>query len=199
MLRTSASLAEEDADAAVVAAKVVLATGAYPANPGLSNGLYEFKPGVVLRVQPGSDFSVTVCPEMSHSTAVSGDFGLPLQGFQTFRLIVVADGIEVAAASHGEVREDLMHSKPSPQNQIGKQIGKELKALYDVVLNEPIPDRFLTLVDRLGEQIMSTATDPRPAPELAVPQTLARASHATSGFPAASRSLPRGVKLLEPA
>ena len=46
-----------------------------------------------------------------------------------------------------------MRSKSSPQHKISEQIGKELRAIYDDVLHEPIPDRFLALVDRLGEEI----------------------------------------------
>ena len=68
-----------------------------------------------------------------------------------------------------------MRSKPSPQRKISEQIGKELRAIYDDVLHEPIPDRFLALVDRLGEEIVATA----PASRRSV------------------RSLPRGVTRLE--
>jgi hypothetical protein len=50
-----------------------------------------------------------------------------------------------------------MRSKPSPQQKIGDQIGKELRAIYDGVLHEPIPDRFLALVDRLGDEIVAAA------------------------------------------
>ena len=67
-----------------------------------------------------------------------------------------------------------MRSKSSAQQKISEQIGKELRAIYDDVLHEPIPDRFLALVDRLGEEIA------------AVP--MARQS---------VRSLPRGATRLE--
>jgi hypothetical protein len=50
-----------------------------------------------------------------------------------------------------------MRSKPSPQQKISEQIGKELRAIYDGVLHEPIPDRFLALVDRLGDEIVAAA------------------------------------------
>jgi anti-sigma factor NepR-like protein len=67
-----------------------------------------------------------------------------------------------------------MRSKSSPQHKISEQIGKELRAIYDGVLQEPIPDRFLALVDRLGEEM---ATGPASRPSV--------------------RSLPRGVTRLE--
>ena len=67
-----------------------------------------------------------------------------------------------------------MRSKSSAQQKISEQIGKELRAIYDDVLHEPIPDRFLALVDRLGEE-METGPASRPS----------------------VRSLPRGVTRLE--
>ncbi|ARN81413.1 NepR family anti-sigma factor [Methylocystis bryophila] len=60
-----------------------------------------------------------------------------------------------------------MRSKPSPALQVSEQIGKELRAIYDGVLHEPIPDRFRALIERLGEEAGSAAPDPRLASTLA--------------------------------
>ena len=81
-----------------------------------------------------------------------------------------------------------MRSKPSPPNPIGEEIGKELRAIYDVVLNEPIPDRFRALIDRLGDEIMTTASDPLPAQRRAPVQSSL-----------APRAPPQGVKRFEVA
>ena len=37
----------------------------------------------------------------------------------------------------------------SVTRHIDQQIGKELRALYNAVLDEPVPDRFLALLDQL--------------------------------------------------
>jgi len=44
---------------------------------------------------------------------------------------------------------------------LDQQIGQELRALYNEVLAEPIPDRLLTLIDELGRtnQISAEATE----------------------------------------
>ena len=89
-----------------------------------------------------------------------------------------------------------MRSKPSTQKKIGEQIGKELRAIYDVVLNEPIPDRFRVLVDRLGEEIASAAPVCGSASRLAAPGRLPRGS---AHVPEIVRSLPRGATRLERA
>ncbi|MFY9658702.1 MAG: NepR family anti-sigma factor [Methylocystis sp.] len=89
-----------------------------------------------------------------------------------------------------------MRSKPSTQKKIGEQIGKELRAIYDVVLQEPIPDRFRVLVDRLGEELASAAPVCGPASRLAAPGRVPRAG---ARVPDIVRSLPRGVTRLERA
>src|SRR5208283_724361 len=97
-------------------------------------------------------------------------------GFSTRTdLILVPGAIEADPSRRGNFGGSQMRSKPSPQQKISEQIGKELRAIYDDVLHEPIPDRFLALVDRLGEEIVATA----PASRRPV------------------RSLPRGVTRLE--
>ncbi len=70
-----------------------------------------------------------------------------------------------------------MRAKPSPQHQVSEQIGKELRAIYDGVLHEPIPDRFRALLERLGDDMPSTAADARGtfAPRSRVAAAAARA------------------------
>lgn len=40
---------------------------------------------------------------------------------------------------------------------IDQHIGQELRALYDEVLAEPVPDRFLALIETLGSSEPATA------------------------------------------
>lgn len=43
------------------------------------------------------------------------------------------------------------------RNDVGEQIGEQLRNLYEDVLNQPIPDRFLELLNRLeGDPISPT-------------------------------------------
>lgn len=42
---------------------------------------------------------------------------------------------------------------------IDQQIGKELRALYNAVLEEPVPDRFLALLDQLDTALPPTSDD----------------------------------------
>ena len=90
-----------------------------------------------------------------------------------------------------------MRSKPSTQKKIGEQIGKELRAIYDVVLQEPIPDRFRVLVDRLGEELATAAPVCGSASRLAPPPVPGRVSRGSARVPDIVRSLPRGVTRLE--
>jgi len=46
----------------------------------------------------------------------------------------------------GAIRRSTMGR---PSNDIGEQIGKELRGLYGDVVSQPVPDRFLDLLDRL--------------------------------------------------
>ncbi len=44
------------------------------------------------------------------------------------------------------------HTSNDPPNvPIDEHIGRHLKAIYDDVLNQPIPDRFLDLLNQLGD------------------------------------------------
>jgi hypothetical protein len=38
------------------------------------------------------------------------------------------------------------------QPQVQDHIGRQLRAMYDTVLNQPVPDRFRELMDRLDER-----------------------------------------------
>lgn len=42
-------------------------------------------------------------------------------------------------------------SKPMPELGANSAIGKRLKAYYDDVASEPVPDRFLSLLDALDD------------------------------------------------
>ena len=86
-----------------------------------------------------------------------------------------------------------MRSKLSSQQKIGEQIGKELRAIYDVVLDEPIPERFLVLVDRLGEGLASGAPAAGQLSRRVSPQATGRVAR----VPKIIGSLPRGVTRLE--
>jgi len=45
------------------------------------------------------------------------------------------------------------HTSNDPPNvPIDEHIGRHLKAIYDDVLNQPIPDRFLDLLNQLGDE-----------------------------------------------
>ena len=73
-----------------------------------------------------------------------------------------------------------MRSKLSRQNEIAEKIGRELQALYDEVLREPLPDRFYELLDRLETRKTSvetrseTASKHAPSAVRATPTRLAR-------------------------
>lgn len=48
--------------------------------------------------------------------------------------------------------QDKQHQRspaPTPQYGVQTAIGKRLKAYYDDVASEPVPDRFLSLLDAL--------------------------------------------------
>jgi len=45
----------------------------------------------------------------------------------------------------------------SVTRSIDQHIGQELRALYNEVLAEPIPDRFLNLIDQLGANDQASA------------------------------------------
>ncbi len=51
-------------------------------------------------------------------------------------------------------RRRMKTLKPNdpPNVPIDEHIGRQLKAIYDDVLNQPIPDRFLNLLNQLGSE-----------------------------------------------
>ena len=42
--------------------------------------------------------------------------------------------------------------KPGMQVQVQDHIGRQLRAVYDDVLNQPVPDRLLELLERLDRE-----------------------------------------------
>ena len=53
---------------------------------------------------------------------------------------------ETPALRDGAIRRSTMGR---PSNDIGEQIGRELRGLYADVVSQPVPDRFLDLLDKL--------------------------------------------------
>lgn len=49
----------------------------------------------------------------------------------------------------------------SQSNEIGEQIGKELRDLYDDMLSQPVPDRFLELLNELEKASISPVAKTR--------------------------------------
>ncbi|MBG0809587.1 hypothetical protein IY145_09370 [Methylosinus sp. H3A] len=47
-------------------------------------------------------------------------------------------------------------------NDVGEQIGEQLRGLYDDILNQPIPDRFLELLNRLESDPISPTRSKTP-------------------------------------
>jgi hypothetical protein len=45
------------------------------------------------------------------------------------------------------------HETPGMVPQIQDHIGRQLRAVYDDVLNQPVPDRFRELMDKLDEKL----------------------------------------------
>ena len=62
---------------------------------------------------------------------------------------------ETPPLGDGAIRRSAMGR---PSNDIGEQIGKELRGLYADVVSQPVPDRFLDLLKRL-----ETGATPSPA------------------------------------
>ena len=51
--------------------------------------------------------------------------------------------------------------RPPSELGIGASIGKQLKAYYDDVASEPVPDRFLSLLDALDHAESTSKTKSR--------------------------------------
>jgi hypothetical protein len=54
-----------------------------------------------------------------------------------------------AAATERASRSGEGEAKPSMHVQIQDHIGRQLRAVYDDVLNQPVPDRLLELLEEL--------------------------------------------------
>jgi Anti-sigma factor NepR len=52
-----------------------------------------------------------------------------------------------------------------PSSQIGEQIGKELRVLYEEVVTQPIPDRFLELLNQLETATISAKGEKKASEE----------------------------------
>lgn len=68
------------------------------------------------------------------------------------------DGALVAAPEGLVVlnsRRPTRSTNPKEPSDLGEQIGEQLRGLYDDVLNQPIPDRFLELLNRLESDPIS--------------------------------------------
>lgn len=59
----------------------------------------------------------------------------------------------------GKTRRQGRSDVDSPNTQIGEQIGKELRVLYEEVVTQPIPDRFLELLNELEKTTISNKGD----------------------------------------
>ena len=90
-----------------------------------------------------------------------------------------------------------MRSRSSRRNEIGERIGSELRALYDEVLREPVPDRFCELLARLEEETTAAAARSQTAQEGAPSPSTAHADQKALGLP--SRLRRTKVNFLEPA
>jgi hypothetical protein len=51
--------------------------------------------------------------------------------------------------------------RASRSNKIGEQIGEQLRCLYNDVLTQPIPDRFVELLNKLEESTISPSAEPK--------------------------------------
>jgi anti-sigma factor NepR-like protein len=90
-----------------------------------------------------------------------------------------------------------MRSRSSRRNEIGERIGSELRALYDEVLREPVPDRFCELLRRLEEETTAAAGRSQYAREGAASPSTAHADQKALGLP--SRQRRAKPHCLEPA
>ncbi len=67
-----------------------------------------------------------------------------------------------------ETKEDMVHTAQASKSAgkssdpgVQSAIGKRLKAYYDDVASEPVPDRFLSLLDALDEAESASKTSGR--------------------------------------
>jgi hypothetical protein len=55
-------------------------------------------------------------------------------------------------SSGGSVGKKKMQAKQEPETVMDRAIGAKLRALYDEVAREPVPDRFVELLKQLDEK-----------------------------------------------
>ncbi len=72
-------------------------------------------------------------------------------------LMVSANGAETEAKNKSEVEEgseSMAPSKPSPKLDRGTQsrIGDQLRAMYTELMEQPVPDKFKALLDKLEDK-----------------------------------------------
>jgi hypothetical protein len=59
---------------------------------------------------------------------------------------------EIITLDTSKNRTKTLTPNDPPNVPIDEHIGRHLKAIYDDVLNQPIPDRFLDLLNQLGNE-----------------------------------------------
>ena len=84
-----------------------------------------------------------------------------------------------------------MSSRSSRRNEIGDEIGDQLRAIYDEVLRKRLPDRFSELLDQL-ETDGNLVAHQKNAQKSAPSQSEARISRNTQGI------TPQSLERLEP-
>jgi hypothetical protein len=55
------------------------------------------------------------------------------------------------AKVYPEAAVNELGAKPTLDREIQARIGDKLRAMYDELLEQPVPDRFTDLLDRLGQ------------------------------------------------
>jgi hypothetical protein len=55
-------------------------------------------------------------------------------------------------SSGGSAGKNRMQAKQEPETVMDRAIGAKLRALYDEVAREPVPDRFVELLKQLDEK-----------------------------------------------
>ncbi len=80
--------------------------------------------------------------------------------------LVVLDARRRPAKSERSEERRRSSRQKAPQsgepNKIGEQIGEQLRSLYDDVLNQPVPDRFLELLNKLETDTISPTRSKAP-------------------------------------
>lgn len=48
-------------------------------------------------------------------------------------------------------QQPMTSDRSEPQNELGWEIAKQLRALYSQQVSEPLPDKFINLLDQLAK------------------------------------------------